>query len=248
MSNNWGHYFAQMGDHRASIVFDDGISKEMADLSGLYSIWIKMALKEWGNDGFPTNEEAERLNTIEGRLEAIVTRVDGMLLGRVTSNRERWIMALARTKDVCNEIRGLLENEHFELAAAQDSEKSIYWDDLYPDAESRLVMTDMQLMAQLRDNGDLADRPRDIDHWIGFDDRSAAEAFADWSRDNGYRDVKIEADEEVPARLWVRSIHTGTTEFYDITHHTLTQHRKAAELGGFYDGWGCISMTEDAKQ
>ena len=94
MSDNWGQYFANMAGHPASILFDDGVSAQIDGLSLNLALKVRVPLSEWNEDGLTTDAEARKLSALENKIEAKVVAAGGLLLGRVTTNRQRWILGL----------------------------------------------------------------------------------------------------------------------------------------------------------
>lgn len=240
MSDVWQHYFANIDGHTASILFDEGISAEIRELTHLQSVKVHVRLIEWNDMGLPTTEESERLDGLDEHMEKALQANQGMLLGRVTSNKERWIMALVDEDFEFDKLKQLATSAGYEARVwtDPDPERSLYWDDLYPTPDDRRVMGDMQVLGNLRKNGDIHEAEREVDHWAYFDNKESAEIFTKWLNERNYKDITMnEHTEDARHSYCVRSKHIGTMLLGDITHHTLAQHRKATELGGEYDGW-----------
>ena len=121
-----------------------------------------------------------------------------------------------------------------------DPGRRIYWVGLYPTEEDRRVMNDMKVISSLKDHGDDCLTERKADHWTYFDSKSPAAEFASWLESKGYSGICVEeqVDSDSLKTEWlVRSVSVGSMRLDDISQHTLNHFRKAAELGGRYDGW-----------
>lgn len=237
----WRMYFAEMGGLPASIVFNDGIAKRLNGLPLTHAMKIRIPLKSPRGDGMTTREEAGPVNALDEAFDRIVTAHGGEYLGRVTNNGVRWVLALIPASSEA--LQAALNTAAAEagyavdIHIAPDPEKSVYWQDLYPNEDDRQVMVDMEVQGALQKQGDDPAKAREIGHWIYFRDEAAAEGFAAWARDTGYRiDSVVPSPDAVP--LWlVRMTHLGTLQLNDISGHTLTISRRAREDGGQYDGW-----------
>ena len=254
MTDNWGHYFCDMGGQTASIVFDDGISSEINALHHSSSLKLKINLRETMDNGLPTTVEGDRLATLDEKIEKSITEAGGVYLGRVTNKGARWVMALIGDgfEDIEERLQQLAVNAGYtiDLIIKQDPQKLIYWEDLYPTDEDRCVMNDVSLLHSLQQKGDIASAERSVEHWTYFNNQYEAKKFEGWLRGNGYAGTHIEKVKEgfLSAPKWlVRSRHNGTMLLNDITRHTLAHLRQAKRLGGDYDGWE-TQVIKDEQQ
>lgn len=242
MSDNWGHYFADISGNKASILFDDGIAKEVEELPQNYSLLIMVNLREFRDDGLPTDDEAERLSEMTEAFDNVIEKVDGIALGQVTYDKKRHIFYLVHKETV--ELTADLEqfskvsSYEIELGIRHDPKKETYWEDLYPSDDDRRVMGDMTVISSLIENGDDLLTLRIVDHWTYFQDKAVANRFLEWANDNGYQNVNIEKQGTFLKRTYcVRTQHESEVTIGTISKHTLAHDRKARELGGDYDGW-----------
>lgn len=237
----WRMYFAEMGGLPASIVFNDGIAKRLSDLPLTHAMKIRIPLKSPRGDGMTTREEAGPVNQLDETFDKIITAHGGEYLGRVTNNGVRWVLALipAGPREMETALNAAAAEAGYaaEIHVEPDPEKSVYWQDLYPTEDDRQVMVDMEVQSALQQQGDDPAKPREIGHWVYFREETAAQAFAGWARETGYRVDSVAPPQEA-APLWlVRMAHHGTLQLNDISGHSLTISRRAREAGGQYDGW-----------
>lgn len=252
MSDNSGHYLADVGGHKGSVVFDDGLSETVNKLSLSHAVKVKITLREHNGDGLPTNAEAERLDPLSRAIETHITDLGGVYLGRATYNEMRWELFLvnAPPDDLEKQISEIATHADYEASSIiePDPDKHAYWGDLYPDADSRRVMNDMLVLSSLEKHGDdhTADRP--VDHWIYFNKKASAMAYGRWLEEEGVLLADMSATREsIFKKVWrVRAQHIGTMDLTAITNMTLKLSRKARELGGEYDGWETQVTTSDA--
>ncbi|MFN4185106.1 MAG: DUF695 domain-containing protein [Hyphomonas sp.] len=237
----WRVYFADMGGHTASIVFNDGIAGRINDLPLAHALKIRVPLKAPRADGLTTKEEAAALGQLDEQLAGIIQAGGGEYLGRVTNNGARWILGLIpphpREMEAALQAAAAAGGYAPEIHVEEDPGKTVYWQDLYPSEDDRQVMVDMEVQAALRDRGDNPETPREIGHWVYFRDETAARTFTGWARENGYQDISAGPSEGGEPLWLVRMTHQGTLRLNDISGHSLAISRHVREAGGQYDGW-----------
>lgn len=243
MSDQWGIYFEETEGALAFITFDDGIALTINDSPLKISFKLKIEMGETNENGMPTSREAERLAPFDESIEAKLLQFGGLYLGRITTDHNRWILALVPDDydQLGDELAQLAKNAAYPMAifVTPDPDKKVYWDDLYPSADNRQVMNDITVLNALYESGDTPSEPRPVEHWSYFEIETSALDFADWLQDAGYTAITVEMSEASPAApQWlVRSQHQGTMLLDDISAHTLNHKHKSEEFGGTYDGW-----------
>lgn len=243
MSEEWSHYVARMGGHSASIVFDDGISETIKSLPENMSILVTADLVEFNDFNMPTDHEAERLEILQNALDVVVEGVGGYSVGRVTSNKKRhhFYYASEMSDEIAQALYSAAEvtGHQLNIGRRNDPDKDAYFDDLYPDPESRQVVNDMNLIRLLVEKGDDLHVARRIDHLSIFKSKHAATAYSEWAMTEGYDVDPIRKEGPLFAKTYNVETHNETAvTVYAINPHSLGHHRKAVELGGTYDGWG----------
>ena len=244
MSDIWGHFFASMGDHQASIVFDDGIANEINQIDLSLALRIKVILNSTDENGMPTTEEGQKLAALDEKIDDLINNAEGIYLGRVTSNKTRWVMALVKenSEPLIKDLARVAEEEGYkaEFYLDEDPNKDVYWQDLYPTEDDRRVMLDMAVLNTLLESGDNQEASRNVDHWCYFPSDEDANRFSAWLKTAGFANVLIteQKDENAQDKEWcVTFSHTGTMFLADITGHTLKISREIASYNGCYDGW-----------
>lgn len=244
MSEHWGHYVADMEGNTASVVFDEGIAESIKSLPENISYLVTAPLQELNDHRMPTDAEAERLEVLFDDLDELFKEAGGYSVGRVTSNgkRHHFFYTKMKSKELSASIRRIGKKSGYELKGGckQDNEKESYFDHLYPNPESRQVMSDMQVIQLLLKNGDNIQAERLVDHMSVFQTKSAAQYYADWAKNAGYQVDPIRKEGGFFKKAFMVETHNVTAvSVYDINPHTLGHFRKALEFGGEYDGWGC---------
>jgi regulator of RNase E activity RraB len=99
-----------------------------------------------------------------------------------------------------------------------------------------------KVLAALANAGDLSGVPRDVEHFVYFEDRGMLRQFVREAVSAGYRHAgDLEPHEPGgPAGAKIVSNHPMTPEIVD--EHTLAILEMAVARGGDYDGWGCHTM------
>ena len=245
MSDDWGLYFDVMDGHTASILFDDGIAEHIDSIPLDHALKIRIPLREWNDAGLTTDAEAQRLNELEHELEAFISGSGGILLGRITVDRVRWVAGLVKGgRENAETLAGGLQSAalragyELECRIEPDPEKTVYWYGLYPNDDSRQLMNDIATLDQLSEHGDHGHVARPIQHWVYFTAEADAESFQAWAGEHGYGGIRIEpADEDEDAAFCVRLVHEGEARLNEISRHTIALSRTARSLNGRYDGW-----------
>jgi len=254
MIDRWHMYFADMEGSRASVVFNDGISETINALPHQYGCLITTQLRETNEENLTTNAENLRLTALGEDLLDLIKSLGGHSLGRVTGNGKRWSMYLLHdnnSETIAQLARiGKRHDYQLDIRTRVDLERALYWDDLYPDADSWQAVGDLEVISNLNEDGNDNDIPREIDHAATFESKSKAKAFAIWLEEFGHHSIEIDP---VKGSLmgkktyWVHSKHIGKTFVGDISQHSMPLSRKAKELGGEYDGWGTYAVNSDSN-
>jgi Regulator of ribonuclease activity B/Family of unknown function (DUF695) len=208
------------------------------------SVWVfSVALQSQTENNLPDGEEFDRLAQLDMLFDQIEADSGSPSLGRVTGQGRRQYFYLAESGEkLTSELARAAGSLGYESQVRQEREARAIFDKyLAPTPEEERGIKDQQVLQQLEQAGDFAERARQVDHWAYFPDRVAAGVFAKWAMENGYRVLDItEVDYSLP--FMVHSAHEGTMLPDDILAKTLAQFRKTRELSGIYDGWETAVM------
>lgn len=239
MSDEWYFFPCQMGDHRASIFYDHGIRESIDRLAPPQLLRVRVKLERPTPDGLSSSEEYERLCALEDELQAAVSAVGGLYVGRITVDGHRTLHVFTGETEAAwaHRLAALGERHRYALqfSLEPDPERTGYWRELFPTDDDWQVIQDLQVLQSLERHGDDATAVRRIEHWAHFASDAAARDFAAWAQARGYRVGATTTTDD--GRHSLRFAHEGTVLLPDITAHTIALRRKAAELGGDYDGW-----------
>lgn len=237
MSDQWIFFPCQMGDHRASIFFDNGIGDSI-DTAPRQLLKVIVAFKQPRPDGMSTNEEFQDLKALEDDLQVLVQQRQSVYVGRVTvdGHRHFYIYTAGSEAEWSSALDAFGQRHSYSLASVlkPDGDHDGYWQELFPTEDDWQVIQDLGVLEVLETDGDDGSASRCIDHWAFFPSQSAAEQFCEWAREHGYAVGSIDTRDDGQFR--VRFSHEGTVRLADITSHTIALRRRANELGGNYDG------------
>lgn len=237
MSDDWKFYPCSMGDHVGSILFDDGIAESLDDLPAQL-LRVRIAFKQPREDGMPTAEECGDLDALEDALTTLLEEHQSVYVGRITIDGCRHLYSYTpeTSLDVWSarigEI-GAVYGYDLMLALDADDTHASYREELYPDDDSRQVINDLSVCHALAEQGDDGTQARTVEHWAAFENEATAEHFAKWVSEQGFTlGEKYATDEGGHMVAFAHEIDLG-----EISAHTVSLRRQAAEFGGEYDGW-----------
>jgi hypothetical protein len=241
MSERWEFFACQMGESTAFIFFDDGIGDTIDGLQVQHLVKVRAALLAPNVRGLPADNEFAQLVSLEDRLTAFVTAAGGFYVGRITVNGARYFHFYVDVdeEELAAFLQQLESDTRYGLSYVRDAdpERSGYWEELYPTADDRQVIKDMKVLEVLEKEGDCLETERRIDHWAYFDRAPDRETFVAWATANGYS-IQARLEPEGERRSYgIQLFHVASPRLATITHHTIELRRKAAEMGGHYDGW-----------
>ncbi len=123
----------------------------------------------------------------------------------------------------------------------EDAEWQTYFEDLYPNAIGLNEISNRHVLNRLADIGDDLNLPREIDHTVIFHNRKQAKEFEAIVKEMGFTvEVEIKGFFNKTYDLLVRRSDTPSK----LDPITFELGRSAENLGGSYDGWGCVAVTD----
>ena len=239
-----------MGEDQAFIFLNTGIANSI-HLAPAFLAKLRLAYKAPKENGLPSKEEFEQVSAIEDRIEAFSKEGHDWYVGRVTvGGRRVFYVYTSRDESSWRQFLEQLEVESgydLRLTYGEDPERKGYHDDLYPTDDDWQVINDLQVIENLESHGDDGSEPRKIDHWICFDDEPSSKDFVIWAESDSFTEEPGQSHVTDDGRYCVRLFHHGTVKIDDISRHTLALRRKAAELGGDYDGWETLILPSSEQ-
>lgn len=117
-----------------------------------------------------------------------------------------------------------------------DAEWSHYFEELYPDAESRNLIQGMETMGALARAGDRHELPRAVQHRVHFPDEATRSEFVEELRAQGFETI-THAHETSALPYGVQFERVHAIVWKELHATTLGLLLAARALGGEYDGW-----------
>ena len=240
MSEHWEMYARQEGDHRAFVSYDHGIADELPTLGIQSLVKVRVAFHRAEPNGLLSRDEFPALSSIEDSVQQFMEAHGGVYVGRVTVAGARHLYAYCDVPphDLRHFLVDLEAKSEYKLQYLQepDPRQEGYFGELYPSPDDWQVVQDLKVIASLEKHGDALTEPRQIDHLAYFQSAADRDAFTTWARAAGYTiAVTRQTDDDYRAEFF----HTGVPDLESINVHSIGIARKARELNGEYDGWGC---------
>lgn len=152
-----------------------------------YTIAIRM--RERGEHGIGTEDEAAALNLVEAAVIARAGDFSINYVGRVRTGGV-WETVLYGSAGYLDALRALASeragDRRIDARSARDPSWTFYRELLLPDAERKQWMDDRRMVQILREQGDRLSTPRRVDHHLAFPTVVARDAFITEVRAAGF--------------------------------------------------------------
>jgi hypothetical protein len=247
MGDRLAFYQAVFDGEPALISVDDRIGAAFDEYDAPFRLRVRLIYRSPDDAGFPDEREYAATNEFELRLEAVADELESAYVGRILSaghcdffvyvgseTHEPWRAALQPSL-----AAGLV----LEFEVERDEEHAFYFDVLLPAEDEIVDPKDVLLLDRLAELGDDGSAVRQVDHFAFLPSFDAACEFANFADANGYVvDPEFRVQGEAHE---VAFTHEGPVDLESIRPRIVALRRKAAELGGEYDGWGCNAVTAE---
>ena len=232
----WDFYLTRIDDKPASICLNLGAS---VDLSLPVRLQVLLKL-QWPRpqDGLSSADEAATLEAFEDALTTRLCALDAEYVGRWTCVGKREYVFYAHSDAGFAHATGSVQREFPQYTLKCRAEKDPDWlmfeEQLRPDALEMQWIFDRRVVDELEHNGDLAELPRPVDHYVYFDDAARRDAFIAAASAQGFTALPNQGDEPLGVHL-VREDSIVLAHIHEVVLGLIA----LAELhGGDYDGWG----------
>ncbi|HQS99104.1 MAG: hypothetical protein B7Y26_11945 [Hydrogenophilales bacterium 16-64-46] len=241
MSDHWQTFPCTMGDHVAFITYDHAIRTELEVLPFSNCARFEVTLKDPDDRGLPHGDEFSWLNDVEDYLSRGLTEARAVPVGRITTNGRRYLFYYTSQDEVTSEAvaREAAASHGYviSLTHALDSERSHYWNELFPTDDDRQVIQDMRVEDSLREEGDPLTTPREVDHWAYFHKASDRQRFVEAVTEHFAAIELYETPDNARGIFTAKLVHTSLPDYRSMNKFTMLLNRAAKDSGGDYDGW-----------
>ena len=246
MTDQWQFFPCAMGDNDAFVFVDVGV-RDTIDQAPPLLARIRLTYKAPAPNGLPTDAEFDVVSALEDSIQDFADANGCWYVGRVTVAGHRYfhIYTALDESSWADFVAELGEKSGYELRLGfrDDPGHQSYLDELYPSGDDWQVISDLQVIDNLRKHGDDGSQERTVDHWAYFDSEAAARPFVEWATGNGFRFEAEHSRVTEDGQYCVRLTHVGRITLGDISKHTIRLSRMAAESGGDYDGWETLVIN-----
>jgi len=248
MSDQWDSYICNVNDKLASIFLDLGIRTSVPDPIRPWLLWAFVPFKHPRPDGLSSQQEFQTLIAIEDVLNASVLSACGAILsGRITSDGRREFYYYGTQpegfEDAVAKCMATFQGYSADCGEQFDPEWRQYLDVLYPSDDDLERIKNRNLVDRQIELGDHPDIPREVDHFLYFENEAGRDDFANSVLAEGYRIVSKSQTERGDRRYAINVAKVQTTQLEMIDKTVLALCKLARLHGGEYDGWGCVVET-----
>ena len=240
MSDDWQFFPCSIRGDQAFIYLNVGLAKTISDAPS-HLAKVSLTYQSPSQNGLPTREEFEAVSQIEDRIEEFSKDSGDWYVGRVTvSGQRHFYVYTGRLERAWHDFVARLRAEsgyEIKVSCNEDADHRGYHDDLYPTEDDWQVIQDLQVIENLERNDDDGSAMRKVDHWVYFPDKASSVDFVIWAENDRFTEEPQFSHETDEGKYCVRLFHHGTIKIEDISSHTIALRRKAADLGGSYEGW-----------
>ena len=242
MSEDWDFYQLLVDSEPASIYLDLGLAGTAPVNSQPHMSYVRVFMRQPREDGLSSQEEFETLVELEEALTEAVSRNGATTFaGRNTSsgNRDFYFYTAdpAAFGESAESAMTGYPDYRFEIGTRLDPEWKVYFDFLHPSADDLERISNRRVLESLAADGDDPSKPRMIDHVACLPDAGAAERMQRYLIELGFL---VEAPRIEDGGLELAFQRIDQPESIDDV--VLPIARRVRELGGDYDGWGCVAV------
>lgn len=243
MSDDWDFFPLRVDDQPASIFVDLGIRKQAPLKSHPTMAWLRVLMLRPREDGLSSQDEFSDLVALEDKVTSRIVR-DGtsLFVGRNTSsgNRDFYFYTNDSSGFDIAAREGMRDFPayKYETGARADQDWSTYFEFLHPSERSMQLIMNRRVREHLEKNGDNPNNERQIDHMVLLPTLEAQSAFACDVAGEGF---SIDSVSGMPNDDGQFSVEFSRTDRpAQIDDVVLSLFDRATDLGGIYDGWGCL--------
>lgn len=248
MSDDWDFYRAKVDHEPASIMVDLGIRNQVPKPTLPYMGYLRLYMLKPREDGLSSQEEFDDLCEIGDTLEAEIDSAEHIYVGRNTSGgcRDFYFYTPNPEKleaDLATLMAAFSAYE-YETGHREDQRWDTYLTFLYPNDNEMQRILNRRVCDLLSRDGDDLHVARVIDHRAYFKEKKPLQNYQKFLEEAGFIIKKQGRERPLFGDFFVDFERVDIpAEIDDII---IEISKKAVELGGNYDGWGCLVCRREA--
>ncbi len=251
MEHEWDFYFCLVEDQPASVFLDLSLRDfdRIDEINEL--IWVRVIMRDPRPDGLSSKDEMAALCEIEDALSSAAenTSAETLYAGRNTSGGSRDFYFYSATRDVESEFAKALAAHpqySYEIGGRTDPDWQVYFCFLYPGPREFQTIQNGRVVRQLEEHGDQLDEPREVQHWIYFEQVESRTTFLSRLARTGF-EVADEHDEGPDDRPYVLNlIKTHAVNIESVNDEVMRLYDLTVQCDGDYDGWETAVVTAES--
>ncbi len=242
MQEYWELYMKNLEGKPASILFNAGISMEVATIRYIYPqiAFIKVKLQEPNERELLSESEQPDISFLEDKLEASLIKFRiGKYVGRIISDGHvtflYYLQFTYNWQDFLN--YALKEFEHYEIKSGyqEDEAWNYYHKLLYPTAKEWQIIQNHKVCDILRTKEDILEVPRAIEHKLFMSDEDKKEKIIHALEADGFGIMdEMENEEGIKGLNFYRVDKPFYTDMDELTLYLIDMLEKHQAS---YDGW-----------
>ncbi|MFM2389908.1 MAG: hypothetical protein RLZZ437_1463 [Pseudomonadota bacterium] len=250
-TESWATFIRDNADQTIStILVDLEMMRWLSEGREGFVIALQVDFAETLENGLPSPDALNRLYMIEEKLVGEISRDGrGRLMGHLFGQgRAAFHLYIPKADDVLlAKLNAIAATAHpgraTDVKPVTDALMKAHV--LFPTMAEYQIFKDGMVLGELAKNGDIATKPRQIDHWAYFPDRQRAEDFAASIKAEGMTVISVLDTSELGGQTQVKFNHVGTVLPEDISAVTVRLAELAAHHAGGYDGWETFVMRQE---
>ncbi len=218
---------------------------ELAPIQGLNLFHcLEITLKHPDPEhGMPSKEEFQSLSHMEDLIHQCETDCLRYVARQTGGHKRKFYFYASQEIDfisLTNTVEQVFPNYKTATFNFEDVDWQTYFENLYPNAIGMNEISNRSVFLRLEEKGDNLDIAREIDHNAIFKNRNQARAFSKLAEERGFTvEISTSGIFSKTYDLLVQRV-DPPSQLDPITYEL---QELAAELGGSYDGWGCLVQT-----
>lgn len=244
MAEQWGFYQLLVEDKPASMLVNLGIANRAPVAGHPGFFYVRLHMREPREDGLSSAAEFGQLSAVEDRMiSAVQAGSSALYVGRNTCDGTRdhyfYVADPTTMQALVDRIAPSLLPYVIESGGYPDAPWSVYFDFIHPGPDDLQCMLNQDVRDSLAKHGDDPSVIRQIDHFAYFDTASARDEYR---RMVAKHDFQIESAEQSPDGEFTLAFWRDDRP-QDLDDVTIELSQMARDLGGIYDGWGCVATS-----